>query len=297
MIIYKYLPPKRIDVLENQYLRCTPANNQNDIFEMRPYFNNIVDSSQRNDLFSGVEIDISKYFDDLYNKLPANIRNLFDKDKFKKEIKNTLKTKQGEEVIEKSKSWAIDFLNSNIIAFQEQIYKTNIQITGTISFSEIFNSKRMWALFSNSHKGFQIGFNSTHYFFNRPRTEDDEYFRIRKVLYDTEDKIKTLYGADGVDLLLRKRMEWQYENEWRLLIPLFYADKIIDSKDEKIHLVKFPTDCILSITFGVNSNDKLKDSIFEIIENKKLRHIKIGQTYVDKNEPKLGVRWLNADIK
>lgn len=199
---------------------------------MRPYFDNIVDSSQRDDLFSGVEIDISKYFDNLYDKLPANIRNLFDKDTLRKEIKNALKTKQGEEVIEKSKSWAIDFLNSNVIAIQEQIYKTNIQISGIISFSEIFSSSRMWTLFSNSHKGFQIGFNSKHYFFNKPRTDDDEYFRIRKVIYDSEDKIKTLYGADGADLLLRKRMEWQYENEWRLLIPLFYADKIITKIEE-----------------------------------------------------------------
>lgn len=293
MIIYKYLPPNRLDVLAKQYLRCTPANNLNDIFEMRPYFDTIVESTQKDDLFSGVKIDMGKYIDDHYNNLPENIRNQFDKDTLKRLFKKSLKTRIGEEILEKSKTFAIDFINENSIAIQEQIYKTNIQLTGIISFSEKFDSNQMWALYSNSHKGYQIGFNSNHYFFNRPRTDDDEYFRIRQVVYDSQNKIKSLYGVEGVDLLTRKLKNWEFEKEWRLLIPLFSANKIIKGNDEDIHLVKFPTDCIESVIFGVNSADKLKSSIFKIIESKKLRNIQVGQIYIDKNEPKIDVRWLN----
>ena len=294
MTLYKYLSPNRIDVLENQYLRATPANNQNDIFEMRPYFENIVDPTQKDELFEGLELNLTEHFEKLYNDLSTDDKDKIDKDKFLKEIIRIENTAQGKELIEQLKPLVINILNNSNTQIQEQIYQTNIQLTGIISLSETYNSNKMWGHYGDSHRGFIIGFNSNHYFFNRPRSDEDEYFRIRKVIYDNNNKIKTLYGIDGADLLLRKSVDWVYEIEWRLLIPLFLADEVINKNNETIHLVKFPTDCIESIIFGIKSNNELKDSIHKIIKKKKLRSVKIGQMFVDHNEPKMDVKWLNA---
>ncbi len=292
MILYKYLPPIRTDVLEDQCLRVTPANNQNDIFEMRPYFENIVDNSQKDELLSDIDIDINQYIDDNYDALPIETKNQFDKDTLKIIFEKTLETKFGKKLIEQSKEYAFNFLNENKSIIQKTLYNTNIQLTGIISLSEKYNSNKMWAHYGDSHRGFIIGFNSNHYFFNKPRSDDDEYFRIRKVVYDNSNKIKTLYGIDGADLLLRKSIDWEYEMEWRLLIPLFLSNETINKNGETIHLVKFPTDCIESIVFGIKSNNELKELIYKIIENKRLRRVKIGQMYVANNEPKINVNWI-----
>ena len=45
MTLYKYLPTNRIDVIDKQFIRCTPATSQNDIFEMRVFFEKVIDES------------------------------------------------------------------------------------------------------------------------------------------------------------------------------------------------------------------------------------------------------------
>jgi hypothetical protein len=129
---------------------------------------------------------------------------------------------------------------------------------GILSLSEDPTHPLLWAHYAQSHKGFAIEFDTTHAFFNRRRSETDELYHLRKVIYaDRSMKGRALTDLDGDDVLVTKASPWSYEAEWRMLVPLDDANEILTFEGDTIYLFGFPADAVSGIVLGTRSSEEL----------------------------------------
>ena len=121
--------------------------------------------------------------------------------------------------------------------------------------SDVWNSILMWAHYADNHKGFVVGFDVTHPFF-----EFEKAFGTRKVTYCKNRP--RFSAADILNGMYYKADVWSYEHEWRLCKDAYKADVIIEG-DENIYLFRLPKESIKSVFFGVFMPDSQKEWIHE----------------------------------
>lgn len=112
------------------------------------------------------------------------------------------------------------------------------------------------------------------------KKEYDENTQInQKMSFDTfltfastkKNEVKSLMK----NVLLSK--EWEYENEYRVFMHLDKADQI---KNNNIYLYKFSPDVIKSIYLGANISEENKSKLLTLLNQDKLKHIKINQFHI-----------------
>jgi hypothetical protein len=99
----------------------------------------------------------------------------------------------------------------------------------------------------------------------------------RKQMWDI---LNSKIGEVPFDLLLRKRLGWQHEQEWRLIAELSEGDKCgrVDSLGYPIYLFEIPPDAIHSITFGYRAPDSEIDSALQqIAHDGKWNHLQVSR--------------------
>ena len=214
---YKYLPIERTTYLKDELLRFTQPGDLNDPFECRPQIPKFEDfESALNLLGEG----FSK------NGITASevIRNTFTQEWFDKH-------------------------------FKEAYEKTNSEI-GILSLSRNWNNSLMWSHYTNSHKGFCIGFNEKHEFFNNYLSEDKDTSKYTLDVVYSETRVKIPTQLSQPRLLFEpqttKSVDWRYENEVRVIATLNAALKSIKAKPFEIFLFSVPHDAISEIVMGVN---------------------------------------------
>lgn len=97
---------------------------------------------------------------------------------------------------------------------------------GIISFTETKNNILMWSHYSNNHTGLVVEFDIKHSFFNKKFKEKDKKYEgtPQKVLY-RKDRLKSSNYL--LEPFFHKSLEWMYEQEYRMLLPLHKRDKIL----------------------------------------------------------------------
>src|SRR5438477_617377 len=99
----------------------------------------------------------------------------------------------------------IDVIQNLEIRFtQPDAFNENV---GILSLSEIHNNEPMWAHYADDHKGLVLCFDEQHSFFNRRRSENDEFYFVRKVRYSDGPPL-SLATVDGDALLVTKASQW-----------------------------------------------------------------------------------------
>ena len=80
-----------------------------------------------------------------------------------------------------------------------------------------------------------------------------------------------------------KSPHWDYEEEYRIVRELAYADKVITVEDSHdICLFRLPPACLRSLTFGVRFDRKRRGALARrIAKSKQLQHIALAQTKLD----------------
>lgn len=290
MTLYKYLPTNRIDVIDKQFIRCTPPTSQNDIFEMRVFFEKVIDESDAEKLFS--EMDIDKLVFESYKKVIGIVRGSISSGSENNQFKEFVKSPEGKIFIQNIKDSTISELNTRTKSFEEELNKSIPESVGIVSLTESYDNKLMWAHYGEKHKGFLIAFNENHEFFNRKRKPSDEFYYLRKVNYCDSKSDATIYKTSGADLFLRKDIEWAYEKEWRLLIPLQFSNKIINSNSEQIHLINFPLECINGIICGAKASPSFMKIIYDYSYLPEFRKIRFGNIKLNNQSKKLELHWM-----
>ena len=159
---------------------------------------------------------------------------------------------------------------------------------GVISFTETRSNLLMWAHYSQRHTGFVAEFDITKDFFKT----------IKRVRYNN---IKPNQILNLEDLLFLKSDEWIYEKEYRIVEQLDKHDYYIKKSDmivnpakhesthnpkesEEMYMFNIPKDSIISVTFGCNMEERIKEIILNKIANDdELKDVVLWQAKLSKD--------------
>lgn len=254
-LIYKFLPTERISYLQDELLRITQPSDLNDPFECVPIpptieeveyiFSESVKSTLENlkhsqkEKYDYLEKKLKEEFSKINNENPGGFRTKF---------------------------------------FNEALENINKKI-GVLSLSRRWDSTLMWSHYSNSHKGFCIGFNAKESFFQDYRAMSNSNKIFLPVIYNNNRVKVPATKGEKIDpnVLLTKSKNWEYEEEERLLVLLNNADKVINSLPYNIYLIKVPHIMIREIIAGANINE---ENLLILKNFCKLKSIKLYQSKI-----------------
>lgn len=248
MILYKYLSPSRLDLLEQRNVRFTQPGNFNDPFEFRPRIQSAA-SDQEVRTYVGknferlVEQELDKY-GSLTQLIPrATLQDLLLSQKARlPELYRLLEPR----VLEKVSLLIDSFLNQNV---------------GVLCLSEVRDSILMWGHYTDDHRGFVVGFDSNHPFFSKRRSKQDEFGFLRQVDYQRKRPNVVLSDTSSPVWFQTKSEQWAYEKEWRIVRVLSEAGCRINGSPFPICLFEFPADAVLEIIIGLRATPSLVQQV------------------------------------
>lgn len=271
--IYKYVPPERIDILENLLIRITQPKYLNDPFDAVLSFKKVVEKELFLKHFNSENLfeKIVTNFDDSLsefnkqNNLDISLEKLLevqgkDFDQFKKlflyEMENVTTLFTTENMATKK------LLNDEINKF-----------LGVISFTESPDNIPMWAYYANVHTGFVIVFNAEHKFFNNGLLVDKDFGKLQKIIYSPDKTILDSLKEFKSNPFFEKHIRWRNEEEWRMILPLTLSNTI---KFPDIHLINIPPELIVGIIFGFRTNPELVDYVHKLKSQKEIwKHLQL----------------------
>jgi hypothetical protein len=239
LYFYKFVSFDRKDILENGLIRFAPIGSFNDPFELEP---SITPISRR----------FTQYCSDLTE---AELNNLsFSEEDYSFSEKRADQVEAFREIYRaKIGKYGVLSLSSNnkinqllsVSAAENKDPKTNLL---------------MWSHYADSHKGFVIEFCAD--FIEGINIEKVEYSKTRKTLTFEDIENENFYRV-----FHKKSSEWEYEQEYRAILPLKDACKTIEIRGEKLHLFKINKKKVHSLTFGCAMKDAEKDIIKNLVAN------------------------------
>jgi len=271
-LLFKYLEPDRIDVLASGHIRFTQPADFNDPFEFRSVISSVAskeefDKAMDEDLKTMVQEELQKFPSEIRKQIsPAQLEAVTRK--LYEQHWPSLETKFKEMGSETTRVF-IDKANTLI---------------GVLSLTEKNDNLLMWSHYAYSHKGFCIGFDNTSPFFNKKRSEVDEFYHLRKVTYSKIRPSKLLNQLNGVELFLIKSQAWEYEQEWRMCAVLEDSEKTISTTTSlPIHLFQFPNSAVKEINLGACIENNVKENILTVVR-KNYPHVAIKQARISNEE-------------
>lgn len=199
--LYKYVVPERIDVLRHHLIRFTPAHDTNDPFELRPMVKHLMSETRLKErLYKGASEILKKRFDGYPQPLCNLLLAAMDTDEFKKE-----KERHPLEAVEMVNAVTPGALSTLEVALQSEL--------GILSLTEDPWNVLMWAHYAANHTGFVIEFNARDTWFHSRRSDKDDFFQVRPVLYSSSNAKNFLVELDANDIIYAKQQEWRYERE------------------------------------------------------------------------------------
>lgn len=277
MILYKYLSPHRLDVLENHMIRFTQYGDFNDPFELNPNIDKLAEEKEIRKL---VEKDFVKIIEEEYEKNPL-IQTFISKENF-------IQLAKGRE--EAVKNLVVCMEPKVVQMLPGMLQETTNSLMGALSLSEVYDHELMWSHYADEHRGFVLGFDSSHSFFNQKKIESDELRHLHKIKYSKFPPAINLMETSASEVFFIKSSKWEYENEWRMLLPLSDSSKCIVKKPYPIHLFKFPTQAINCVILGSRSSDVIQNQIKSLLKADEFSHIKLVSAYLDRSSYGINIK-------
>jgi hypothetical protein len=254
MILYKYLPPERLDVIKHRKIRFTQPGDFNDPFEFRPC---IATALEEGFTAKYLEDNLERIIDESISKY-ATLFPLFPKELIKQ-----LLLAQKDQMPELLK--LLDPAVIQVIA--PGIDRALNQAIGVLCLSEVRDSLLMWGHYTDNHRGFVVGFDSENAFFSRRKTEKDELGFLRQVQYQRQRPAAVLTDTSSLVWFQTKSEEWAYEKEWRIVRALREAGSQIDVGGFPVCLFEFPSDAVLEIVVGLRATPHLVREMQNLISS------------------------------
>jgi Protein of unknown function (DUF2971) len=251
MVLYKYLTPARVDVLEKRRIRFTQPAAFNDPFEFKPYIECAASQAH-------VRTYVEDNFDDILR------RELRKYPAFSEQLPN----EKALELLRPLKSHIpelFQLLQPELIPnVSRAIHSGFNKNVGVLCLSEICDSLLMWGHYTENHEGFVIGFDEGHPFFSVRRGPEDEFGFLRRVKYSHSRPRVTLADTTSAEWFETKSVEWEYEKEWRMLRVLHDAESRIEAAHYPICLFSFPEDAVTEVIIGLRSSPELRNRLTDL---------------------------------
>jgi len=138
-----------------------------------------------------------------------------------------------------------------------QMEKHLTSTIGVLSLSAKHDNLSMWSHYASNHSGLVIAVDETAAIFHESLSDKDELRHLRQVVYSKHKPSLTLQTASGVEFLLRKSVEWEHEDEWRIIKTLDSANAVglaISPTgglvDSDVRLFTLPASAIQGVVLG-----------------------------------------------
>lgn len=251
-MLYKYLNPSRIDVLQNLKVRFTQPCELND-----PYESALLVQAN---LFPAWEVDMLKFAEELEPEDDEEIAMV-------------------EKVIAEMREKAQQMMSP--VAMGQRLADLINKAQGVLSLSRTNDSLLMWAHYSNSHMGYVLGLDESHEWF-RATDKAGKATKPHNVIYTSRRSAVEAGSEDFYErLLCYKSLEWAYEEEVRIFRSFGSTQEQFDQNtvDQK-HLFNVPKDCIKEIFIGANATAELREQILAAVRLHRL-DVEIFEAYID----------------
>lgn len=254
MILYKYLQPARVYLLQHRRIRFTQPGDFNDPFEFRPIIREVASDAQVHKYVEEhfeqlVEEELAKY-GALVQALPqAELRRLLIQ---QKGMLPALFRLLEPAAIQRLSPMLDEFFNLNV---------------GVLCLSQVRDSILMWGHYTDNHQGFVVGFDSDHPFFSQRRSGQDEFGYLRRVDYSPQRPEATFTDTSSPVWFSTKSEQWAYEKEWRIVRTLSEADHRIARSPFPICLFEFAPEAVLEVIVGMRSPPSLVTEIRSLAAN------------------------------
>ena len=275
-MLYKYLPPNRVDILHNLKIRFSPLKSLNDPFEHQPL------------------IDIEKERDNLLSEAKSELYDIWSS------LPEREKTKDNYSQFQVAWQNGYDHINQKVhphIVGQKTISMLGDNL-GVLSLSRTEDNLLMWSHYAEEGRGFIIGFDEQHDFFNMPAINGETTRPIPVIYTNKRSHINPSHPNLYQKLLCEKPREWGYEEEERVFI--YHPDKNksigIDQYNQNIILTTFPKAIIKNIILGYNISKDIKKNIFSSIKQNDMI-CDIFQARVSKTEYKIELECISSHNK
>lgn len=286
--LYKYVVPERIDVLKNQLIRFTQPAALNDLFELQLLFEEILSEEKLAEAVTPPFKLIEEALRNQYKNLTREQQDQMSVDQFVAVVRDN---PQWTENFMRDIEPSIREMSSNMAPLVKKMISDAIRTKiGILSLSENAEHTLLWAHYASGHKGFAIEFNTEHKFFNRRRSTEDELFHLRKVRYaDRTSFGRTLLDLDGDDVLVTKQKSWTYEDEWRMLVDLGSADRVLSVDNDEVYLFAIPLTAISAVILGARASVALHDELKVFIQSINSHSITLKRAVLDSASQKIRI--------
>ncbi len=289
MKLFKYVVPERVDVLEKRLVRFTHPRALNDLFELRPSFDRILEREEAQRHLEENPPDFAEIArmgaEKAYTELPASVRSTVSLAELEDICRERLFSEEGAQALDVFSALSLDMLNSLTPKLRTKIYDDLDEKIGVLSLTESWNNEPMWAHYAGNHTGFLIEFDAGQLFVDQRRSSEAVPYRLHKVEYKDHPGVPRSFRQiwDSASIFLTKQSRWAYEQEYRMLAPLADATTTITLPDDVVHLYSIPPEAIRSVTFGVRSTEALVRKVRGIVERagSSLRHLGLKRAVVD----------------
>ncbi len=228
MSIYKYVSsPTGLRYLRNWRLRLSPTRALNDPFEF--------------------EIVLSDSYE---GTVHANLETVYAE----------LDKEQGRTTEERLAQWSKSNAERGTkgISLTDAVREAYKVSLGVLCLTRTRRHLLMWSHYTDGHRGMLLEFDEDHASFSRNIPDSHFLGRLVPVTYsDTRPLVKNHSADDFAKSLSTKALEWAYEQEVRMFLPL--SDGESTGKDDAygapIHLLNIPSEALKSVTLGCLSSD------------------------------------------
>ncbi len=224
MMLYKYFPPERIDILHNLKIRLSQPAIYNDPFELSPLSYSMITEEQFNNIMPVLL---------QYHGGPED------------------------EIIKISKITYADFIadHSYVLSLIKEVVTCG---SLALCLTDVPNNLLMWAHYASCHNGFVIGFDTKHEFFTCPKGS----YSLKRIAYQVQRPLVFFPYPDPSALYFTKSLEWEYEKEWRLFRrPLDYYKSGTDGYGFPIYLFDLPSEAIKEIILGCRMSLCMRETL------------------------------------
>lgn len=165
---------------------------------------------------------------------------------------------------------------------------------GALCLAGVPDDPLLWGHYADGHRGFALGFDTEHEWFQRASPPDSILNAILKVTYQAErpvvqmtdeiERAATGYGVYAKSMLFTKHQSWAYESEWRLVRELATASLVETTEDRAtIHLFEFPPAALFEVVLGARVADNAVNEIVDILGRSDFSHVRLRRAHVSKS--------------
>ena len=253
----------------------------NDPFELQPhYIGAMPDDQLRHRLRSGFDENFPGEVEKLLTTLPPEVRQGL--------ISRDLIGMFPPGLLDSYLDNASMLMNMMVPIFQNKLVEGFSEHVGILCLSELDDSLLMWAHYADSHAGMVLEFDESHSFFNQRRGDSDEFGFLRQVTYSRERPSLHMIESEATVAFLTKSYEWAYEQEWRMLLPLQNATKVIPNAIPPVHLFSIPKTALRRIAFGCRMTPERVQHISAAIRGLgEFQHLRLEQAHLHPRHYKL----------